>query len=104
MYPPLLGGALCSAVYFLLQNALGKKFLEDVAGLGPASASSFMLLTVATAMTFAFLTGPASAWIGHRRKPLAVASVALSILATGLALAGIERWLPGGVFLVCYIL
>jgi Na+/melibiose symporter-like transporter len=104
VYPPIVGGFLNSAIYFLLQNTLGKKFLEDVGGLGPADASAFTLIMVGAAVAVVFFSGVLSRWIGNRRKPLAVAAVGLTLAGTGLILVCIELSLPGWVILCGYVM
>jgi MFS family permease len=104
IYPPIIGGFLNSSIYFLLQNTLGKKFLMDAGGLGPSEASTFTLIMVATAAGVVFFSGVLSRWIGNRRKPLAVAAVALTLVATSVILACIELRLAGWVFLCAYMM
>lgn len=102
--PQFLCGFINFPVYFVIQATLGKKFLQDVAGLDSASAALFTTVMMAVSAGLALAGGLAPAWCGHRRKPILVVATATILLATLLLLAGVLCRAPGWVFLVVYVL
>lgn len=102
--PLLVYSAICFPVYFGIQAVLGKKFLQDFARFSSAKAAVVMLVMMVTGAAMTFVGGLLLRWIGHRRKPLLIGSIALVLAALVLLLAGIY-WRAGGwIFLVACVL
>ena len=100
--PPLVSGAINFMIYFLFQAAIGKKFLEDFAGISGGRASSFTFVMVLCCMVTIFLSGFVSRLIGNRRKPVLVASCALTLVLLCALLFGMARGAPGWAYLAIY--
>ena len=101
--PLLLCGLINFPIYFVFQSVLGKKFLEDIAGLTPATASTFVLLMIVVSATTAFMGGISLRWIGHRRKPAAILSGVLVLLACATMLAAILLRAQSWIYLAAYV-
>jgi hypothetical protein len=88
--------------YFVMQAAIGKKFLQDYAGMTSARGATFTMAMMATSAGLMLAAGPLLRLTGNRRKPhLLMNSVAL--LAANLALvAGVLLEAPAWHFLLCY--
>lgn len=102
--PLLVNSAICFPVYFGIQTVLGKKFLQDFAGLSSAWAASVMLVMMMTGAAMTFVGGLLLRWTGHRRKPLLIGAVVLVLTALVLLLAGIYWQADGWLFLVACVL
>lgn len=102
--PLLISGLINFPIYFIFQSVLGKKFLEDMAGLPPAAASAFVLCMIVCSSAAAFMGGLSLRWIGHRRKPAAIAAGCLVLLATLLMLAAVLCQAPSWVYLLAFVL
>jgi MFS family permease len=91
-------------IYFTIQVGLGKKFLQDYAGLDSRAAAGFTLAMMTVSAVTALLAGPVLSRSGGRRKPVMYASVGLTLGAALLLLAGVL--LRGGpaVFLAGYLI
>lgn len=101
---PLIVCALINfPIYFIFQSVLGKKFLEDVAGLTPSTASTFVLVMIVCSAGSAFLGGISLRWIGHRRKPAAMAASVLVLVAPLIMLVAVGWQLPVWVFLIAFL-
>lgn len=101
--PLLLCGLINFPIYFVIQSVLGKKFLEDVVGMGPQRASTFVLLMIVTSAAASFMGGISLRWIGHRRKPAAILAGALVLLACLVMLVAVLSRAPAWVFLTAYV-
>jgi len=102
--PLLISGMINFPVYFTFQSVLGKKFLEDVVGLTPSAASTFVLFMIVCSATAAFMGGISLRWIGHRRKPATIAAGGLVLLASLLMLVAVAWQASSWVFLLAFIL
>lgn len=101
--PLLLCGLINFPIYFAIQSVLGKKFLEDVAGLSPERASTFVLLMIVVGAISAFMGGISLRWIGHRRKPAALLAGVLVLLACLILLAAVLLRASSWFFLAAYV-
>lgn len=102
---PLLGACLTSfSVYFVIQNVVGKKFLQDVAGLSSNRAASFALIMAAVSAAMVFMSGLWLKLSRHRRKPILLA-FGLILFLGALLLALAVAWKASQwVYLAAYIL
>jgi predicted MFS family arabinose efflux permease len=91
-------------VLFVIQSTLGKKFLQDVAGLSSSTAATFMLWMAIVCGMAALSGGWALRLTGQRRKPVMVAATAMIFVAVVMLLAGVLFKAPGWFFLVAYLL
>ena len=102
---PLLICALINfPVYFIFQSVLGKKFLEDVAGLSASAASTFVLVLILCSASASFIGGISLRWIGHRRKPAAIAAGCFVLLSSLLMLVAVAWQAPVWVFLLAFVI
>jgi hypothetical protein len=90
--------------YFVMQAAIGKKFLQDYAGLTSARGATFTMAMMATSAGLMLAAGPLLRLTANRRKPhLFLNSFAL--LGANIALVvGVLLDAPAWHFLVCYTL
>lgn len=91
-------------IYFLIQTTLGKKFLQDVAGMSSAAAASYTFVMMAVVMVVVFMAGFLPRLIGDRRRPLIVTAMSLTLAATSLLVCGVIARAPGAFFLAPYVL
>ena len=91
-------------VVFAIQGVLGKKFLEDSAGLSSAGAATFVLVMAFTAGLAGLCGGPALRLTGQRRRPLLIGGAAAILAPSLLMLFGVLLDAPGWLFLVAYML
>ncbi|OGV74567.1 MAG: hypothetical protein A3K18_15585 [Lentisphaerae bacterium RIFOXYA12_64_32] len=103
-WPLFVNGAINFSVYFVIQTVLGKKFLQDVAGLSSAAAASFTLAMMVVCALAVFSGGPLLRLTRNRRKPPIVATTLVLVAATSLLCLGVVCRASGWVFLVCYIM
>lgn len=102
--PMLITGPLNFAVYFLMQASIGKKFLEDYAGLSPMLASSMTGVMMLVTMVVGLVGGFLPRLFGDRRKPLIIFSIVFTFSGMALFLLFILLGMRGGWFLICYVL
>ena len=96
-------GTINFSIYFLLQAALGKKFLQDTCGVPPAVAAAFTFTMMLVCMVGIFLGG-LLARHSRRRRPFILCASLLTLAAAALLLLGVMNSLPRGYFLACYTL
>lgn len=101
--PLLISGAINFTIYFLFQATIGKKFLEDFAGISGSRAASFTCAMMVCCMVTIFLSGFLSRLIGNRRKPILVASCALTLFSLCALLLSMAHSAPGWIYLVIYL-
>jgi predicted MFS family arabinose efflux permease len=102
---PLLAANLVNfPVPMCLQIILGKKFLQDTAGLSSVSAAGFVLVLATTSAAAALGGGVILRLTRQRRKPILVGAPALILLATLLMLGGVLWTAPAWLYLVAYVL
>jgi len=91
-------------IFFVVLTVLGKKFLQDFAGLDSPSAAATMLAMSATSALAVVAGGLLPRAIGGLRKPILVGASAIVVLATALLLAGTLLAAQAWVFLAGYLL
>ncbi len=91
-------------VYFVMQTVIGKKFLQDVAGLRPESAASFTLIMAAVCAVLTFLGGFWLRLSRQRRKPVLHAFICSLLLGTVMLTLGVACRAPAFVFLIAFVL
>jgi len=103
-WPSFASSLISFPVYFVVLSMLGKKFLQDFAGVSsPASAASMLAMAAASALTAAS-GGLLPRLMGGRRKPsILIGSVSLTA-GVVLLLAGTIWHAPAWVFLAAYIM
>lgn len=87
--PVICSGSIVFAVYFMIQATIGKKMLEDIAGLsssGGALFTSFMIISVMASILFHGYMGRRT----RRRKPFVLASSAALLAGVSLILVNIR--------------
>lgn len=84
--PGLLVGPLSFTVYLVIQATIGKKCLQDLAGLQPSAASNVTFAMSVLSMSIALMGGLVSRVTRHRRKPIVLLFGALTIVACALLL------------------
>ena len=103
-YPVLILGAINFGIYFLMQATIGKKLLEDCFAISSKSAASVTFLMMLTSMTFVFLSGFISRYIGNRRKPIIIAATLTTLFSIVLMIIKITFRTSSSWFLLSYIL
>lgn len=102
---PLLVIALVNfPIYFVIQAAVGQKFLQDYARLSSPAAAGFATVMMLLSASITAVGGFALPWVANRRKPFLVVACALVTAATAILLAGVLAGAPGWVFLIAYAL
>ena len=98
----------CTAInyglYFILQDTIGKKFLEDYAGLASATAATVTSVMMIGSMATAVLSGIVSRWCDNRRKGFMVAATLATLIGCVLLAAGIRLHGGGWYFTACFVL
>jgi predicted MFS family arabinose efflux permease len=103
-WPVLVTALINFAIFFVIQTTLGKKFLEDVAHLGSATAALFTSVMMACSAIGVFLAGPLLKLTRERRRTHLVVAAIMIIIAVVAMLAGVWRGAPSWVFLLAYVL
>ena len=102
---PLIVACLMNfSVYFVIQNVVGKKFLQDVVGLSITRAASFVLIMAGVSAAAVFFSGFWLRLSSHRRKPVILSFAGLLILGGLLLSVAVGVKAPPFVFLAAYIL
>ncbi|MDD5704435.1 MAG: MFS transporter [Kiritimatiellae bacterium] len=101
--PLLVSGLWGYPVYFVVQTTVGKKFLEDFAGLTAGRAAGFTLLMAVTGAVSVLFSGWAVNRFGQRRKPWLMISGAGLLVASVMLLCGTLAPAPGWIFLCAYV-
>jgi predicted MFS family arabinose efflux permease len=102
--PILICGLINFPILFVIQGVLGKKFLQDVAGMSSAGAAFFVLVMGCVCGLAAVCGGPVLRWTHQRRKPVVLIATVAILAATGLMLSAVILRAPGWVYLVGYAL
>ncbi|NLX56089.1 MAG: MFS transporter [Planctomycetaceae bacterium] len=100
----LICGMINFPITFVIQGVLGKKFLEDVAGLTSAGAATFLLIMASVCGVAVGCSGLTLRLTGQRRKPVILFAVSMILLSTLLLLVAVLTGAPGWVFLISYVL
>jgi MFS family permease len=102
---PLLGISLLNfPIYFVIQVTIGKKLLEDSAGLSSGAAASVALLMMITAAGATLSGGLLPPLFGHRRRPVLLLASSFIILGTALLLVGVLVAAAAWVLPLAYVL
>jgi len=101
--PLITAGSITFAIYYLFQATLGKKFLEDFAGLPPFIASAFPFAMMLFVIPLMIIAGLFSRSLGKRR-PLLLFSTITTLAGTLLILITLIFHLYNWFFLIAYIL
>lgn len=102
--PLLLGSLVAFPILFVIQTVLGKKFLQDFAGMSSRSAATFILIMSVVTAASSMLGGWLPSLVRNRRKPWCVAGAALTLLSALVLLGGVLGRAPGWVFMGAYLL
>jgi len=103
-WPMMINASLNFGIYFTLQVGIGKKFLQDFAGLSSRQAATFTLVMMTVTALLCLISGYLLHHTGGRRKPYLILSVGLLIGALTLLLVGVLYRAGAWVFLIGYIL
>lgn len=101
--PVIFSGSIVFAVYFVIQATIGKKMLEDIAGLTPSAGALFtfsMIISVTASILFHGYMGKRT----RRRKPFVVISSATVLVGTALILLNIKYFSSPPLFFTAYFL
>ncbi len=101
--PVICSGSIVFAVYFLIQATIGKKMLEDIAGLSSSAGALFtfsMIIAVTASILFHGYMGRRT----RRRKPFVVISSAAILLGAALILLNIKFFGSLPLFFTAYFL
>jgi predicted MFS family arabinose efflux permease len=103
-WPSYASSLISFPIYFVVLTILGKKFLQDRAGLDSASAAAVLLaMTVMSALSVT-LGGLLPRMVGGRNKPGIMAGSAAVVAALAALLAGALLAAPAAVYLAAYLL
>jgi predicted MFS family arabinose efflux permease len=102
--PFVISGSSVFAVYFVIQSTLGKKFLQDFAGLSSGQAASFTFVMMLIGMSVGLVAGLLPGLVGHRRWPFVMLARVWALVAAGLLLYGVKAGSGAGTFLAAYVL
>ncbi len=102
--PILLCGLINFPIVYVIQAVLGKKFLQDVAGMSSAGAATFVLVMGCVCGASALGGGPALRWTNQRRKPIVLIATLAILAAAGLMFTAVLIRASGWVYLVSYAL
>ena len=102
--PVLFSGSMNWSLYFVVQATVGKKFLEDFAGMGSAQAAACLFTMTLAAMGVVFAAGFVSRLMGDRRKPLIMGAAMTMLVAAMLLLDGVYTRASAGRFVACYVM
>lgn len=91
-------------LYFILQATIGKKFLEDYAGLASSTAATVTSVMMIGGMATAVLSGVISRLCDNRRKGFMIAATLATLTGCVLLAAGIRLHGNGWYFAACYVL
>jgi predicted MFS family arabinose efflux permease len=100
-FPVLFSGSINFAVYFTVQTVVGKKFLEDFAGMDSCRAASVTFAMMITAMITLLTSGAVSRFFGNRRRVFLIIGTALQSAVMLMIISGILRGMGGPFFLLC---
>ncbi|MEI6385941.1 MAG: MFS transporter [Spirochaetota bacterium] len=103
-WPSYASSLISFPIYFVILTILGKKFLQDRAGLGSAAAAAVLLaMTVMSALSVT-LGGLLPRMVGGRNKPGIMAGSATIVVGIALLLAGALLDAGTAIYLAGYVL
>ena len=104
IYPLFVCGPINFAMYYVIQIAIGKKFLEDYCRMDASSAADTTSAMLFTVIAGSLIGGFLPRLVGDRRKPFVVIT-SFGVFAGCAALAaGVLAAAPAWWFVACYIL
>lgn len=103
-HPVLTCSFITFSVCFVMQTVLGKKFLQDFAGLSSSAAAACVFAMTITSTSCIVLGGSLPRFFGERRRPVVVGGAVLLALSIGSLLLAILVDAPSWVFPIGYIL
>jgi MFS family permease len=103
IYPILVCSSINFAIYYVLQVAVGKKFLEDCAGMSSSGAANVTFVMLLVVTVGYFFGGFLPRLAGERRKPFVVASTVGVVAGVVMLAAGVMAHAPGWWFAAAYI-
>lgn len=101
--PVIFSGSINFSIYFLIQAAFGKKFLQDCYQLDSRTAAGFTFVMMLVAIFCCFSSGYFSRAIG-RRKPIMVCATSITLFSILLIILALTYHFAVGWFLLGYIL
>lgn len=102
---PILLACLANfSVYFVVQNVVGKKFLQDASGLSSHQAALFVLVMASVSAAMSFLSGFWLKLSRQRRKPVMMAFSAVLVVGIALLAVSLALKAPPVFLLAAYIL
>jgi len=100
----ILPNTIMFLTYFLFQATIGKKFLQDTAGLSSSAAATVTLSMLLVSLFLTVSSGSILAFARHRRKPVVILTNTLTLIGiAGLALA-MHLGLPTWIIIACMLL
>lgn len=102
--PLLIVSAINFPIYFTLQIGIGKKFIQDFAGLSSKQGATFTLIMMSVCALVSLASGYVLEHIGGRRKTMLYFGCGSILFAQVLLLAGLGLPVGPGIFLTGYIL
>lgn len=103
-YPILITGGLNFSLYFVIQTTLGKKFLQDAAGVSSQNAAFITFLMMLCSMVMNLIAGLVPRLLSNRRKGLVQLCSLVTFLSSVSALLGLIFGAGEMVFLVLFAL
>jgi len=103
-HPIMVVSLLAYPIFFVVQAVLGKKFLQDFAGLSSSTAAGFIFIMTAVSTVCAVTGGFLPRFFQHRRKPGVFLGAVLLLLAVTFLLGGILMSASGWWFLAGFIM
>ncbi len=103
IYPVIISGSGNFSIYFVLQATIGKKMLEDFAGLSSAHAASFTFAMMATAMVSVLVHG----YFGkksRKRKLFSIIAALLTLSGVIMIIINMLFFNNAVIFLIAYLL
>ncbi len=101
--PVIFSGSVNFSIYFLIQAAFGKKFLQDCCRLDSGTAAGFTFVMMLIGICCSFFSGFYSRVIG-RRKPIMVCATFITFFSVLLMILALTNHFAVGWFLLGYIL
>lgn len=103
-FPLLASSFIMFPVFFVFQTVLGKKFLQDVAGLDSRTSAAFVMIMTIVSAVSVVLAGWLPRFIRNRRKPIILTGAVILVSATLLLASATLFNSSGWVYLTAYIL
>ncbi len=101
-YPILISGSINFALYFVIQTTLGKKFLQDVAGVSSKNAAMITFVMMFCSMLLSLIAGMIPKLFDNRRKVFVQLSTGITFVASVLSLVSLITGAGEWAFLVLF--